>query len=179
MPDRSLTTRVGEPPAALAAALRELTGTLEREAEAAGELRDSLVEQRAAVASGEARALDGSVDAISRLLLRLQELRRSRGEQLAALAGDAGLGIEQLAGELEVDLPPRLDEARRALRRAAGEVVREATVNRAVLRRTVESGEAFLQALFSAVAGPAPVYAPVPHPDEGQARGGLLVNRQV
>jgi hypothetical protein len=116
---------------------------------------------------------------VSRLLLRLQELRRRRSEQLAALAGDADPGLSTLTRALEMPLPPRLDEARRALRRAAADVVREATVNRAVLRRAVESGDAFLQALFSAATGPAPVYRPSSHPDERQAREGLLVNRKA
>jgi hypothetical protein len=179
MPDGPLNARCDAPPHVLAAALRELTGTLEREAEAAGELRETLIEQRAAVGSGDARALDASVEAMSRLLLRLQELRRSRGVQIAALAGDPELGIEALVPALELALPPRLDEARRALRRAAADLVREATVNRAVLRRAVESGAGFLQALFSAAAGPAPVYRAAPRSDPRPAREGLLLNRKA
>ena len=66
---------------------------------------------------------------------------------------------------------------RRELRSAAREVSHEVAVNHEVLRRSVEAGEAFLQALFSSVRGADPCYRPEATPPEPAT--GVIMNRRA
>lgn len=164
-------------PAAPAERLAELTRALDRERALVIELQETLVHQRAGVASSEAEAVNASVDAIGRLLLALGEARTTRTRIVAALTGDAALPIDRLEAALGAPLPPALETARAALRTAAEGVAHEVAINRAVLRRAVEAGESFLQALFSTAVDSPGVYGTTEHREEPAA--GILLNRRA
>ena len=155
--------------------LLDLAGALEREAQLAVALRDALVRQREAVAASRADDVNESVEAIGRILLTMEEARRARAATMTSLCGDAPPPIDRLGEALGVTPPAELVAAGRALERAAREVVREVGINREVLRRAVEAGESFLQALFSTVdascyRAPAAEETPLP---------GLLLDRRA
>ena len=145
--------------------LNELAHVLNAETEVVEELKNALWRQRAGVAASDTEAVNASVDAIGRILLTLDAARHRRLRMVEAIAGDASLPLHRL-------------EARARLRRAAEAVTQEVTVNRSVLRHAVDAGEAFLQALFSSVIDPAPVYGPPERPEECPP-SGLLLNRRA
>jgi len=161
-------------PAGDAAKLDALREVLLREAQLATELRDELLRQRAAVAAADTAAVDRGSDALSRVLLGLDEARRRRGELLEALTGDANVPLDRLEAQFGGALPPALESARRTLRRAATDAAREATINRGVLRRAVDAGEAFLQDLFSGGAPQAPTYGATPTAPTPPPAGRIL-----
>ena len=163
-------------PADPAARLEALRLVLLRESELAVQLRDELLRQRAGVAEGNAPAVDQSSDATSRLLLSMAEAKQRRGEIVAAMTGDADVPLDSLAAQLGQPVPAAVESARLTLRQAALDVSREAAINRVVLRRAVEAGEAFLQDLFSGGEPQSPTYgatAPTPPPSPA----GRLLDR--
>ena len=162
-------------PSTEAARFSELTASLDRETEIVEALRAALIRQREAVAGTHADRVNQSVDAIGRILLTLEEARRRRGAMLAALTGDAHIRLERLES-IAGPSPKTLVAARARLRGAAESVAREIAINRGVLRHAVESGEAFLQALFSTTADPAPVYGAQ---DKEEPPSGLLLDRRA
>ena len=103
--------------------------------------------------------------------------RRRRGGVLAALVGDETFPLDGVARALELPPPPALEAARRRLRAAGRAVVREATINRAVLRRAIAQGDSYLQALFAAAGTPA--YGPAERAPGRAAGAGVLVNRRA
>ncbi len=156
-------------------ALTDLAGALVREAETVRVLREALVRQRAGVAADSTAAVHGSCDDIGRILVALESAKRYRGALLAALLPGEAATLEALTASLGGTLPPDLAAARTTLRREAEETAREAAVNRTVLKRTVEAGEAFLQALFTGVSEPEAVYrAGERREDDGS---GFLLDR--
>ena len=164
----------GDPTARLDA----LRGILLRESELAMQLREELLRQRGAVADGDAAAVDRGSDATSRLLLMMEEARQRRGDIVASLTGDANVPLDHLETHLGQPLPAAVESARLTLRQAAMDVSQEAAINRVVLRRAVEAGEAFLQDLFSGGATPTPTYgaaAPTPPP----SHPGRLLDRKA
>jgi hypothetical protein len=170
----------GAPRGDAAAVTRELlllATALDEEAVLAESLREALTQMRSAVAGGDPLPLDREAEALGRILHTLQEARRRRGSILAALAGDEAFPLEGLARDLEVATPPALEAARQRLRRAGEAVVREATINRAVLRRALEQGDHFLQALFSAATAPA--YGPAERAAGCTAGAAVLFNRRA
>lgn len=161
-------------PAALAA---ELATAFEREAQAVGELRDALARQRQGVATDSVAAVNASCDDIGRILVALDAARRARLALLGPLAPAGEPHRDALERLFGGSLPDVLADAHAALRTAAEGAAREASINRAVLRRTIESGEAFLQALFSNVAEPQPTYRGGERPGEGGP--GFLLDRKA
>jgi hypothetical protein len=157
--------------------LTELARVLAREAEVVHALREALVRQRAGVAADSTPDVHGSCDDIARILVALDNARRHRSSLLANLAGGTPTTLEALARELGGTLPPELAEAAAVLRREAEGAAREAAVNRTVLKRTVEAGEAFLQALFTDAGEPEAVYRPGERRDDDGA--GFLLDRKV
>ena len=156
---------------------RNLARVLEREAAAVAELREALLRQRAGVARDATDAVNASSDDVGRVLVSLEAVRRTRAGLLAPYAAPDEpplAALERLFGD---EWPEPLAAARRALREAAEAAQREAAINRAVLRRTIESGEAFLQALFSNVAEPEPTYRTGERPDDGGP--GFLLDRKA
>jgi hypothetical protein len=120
-----------------------------------------------------------SVDAVGRILLTLTQARDRRTELVTALTGDPSLPLDRLHGVLGVTASGDFERARGALRQAAEGAAREAAINRGVLRRALEAGEAFLQELFSSTAGPAPVYGPREARAESGSGPAVLVNRRI
>ncbi len=158
-------------------ALAELTRALTREASVVGELREALLRQRAGVAADAVAEVHVSCDDIARVLVSLDSARRHRGAVLGALVEETPPTIEALARSLGGSLPAELDEAVQRLRHEAEATAREAAVNRTVLQRTVEAGEAFLQALFTSATPPDPVYRPGERREDEAA--GFLLDRKV
>ena len=158
---------------------RELAAALHKEVEVVRTLRDALIEQRTALAADDAETVNTSSDAIGRILLMLEEVRSSRATVLASISGDEPLRLDQLEKALGISLPLPLEQAREELRRAGKDVAQEVTINRAVLRRTVETGEAFLQALFSSTLDPSPVYRPPERGKDNEGGGGVFFDRVV
>ena len=156
---------------------RDLAADLGREADLLGDLSGALMAQRVAVATGDAAAVNSNVEGIGRILLAIEEARDRRAAYLQSLPG-AGNGdlncLEVIAGE---PLPENLRSARAELRRRAIDVTHEARINQKVLAHALETGEALLMALFSAVGEPEVAYG-TPSSAAGKARGaGVLLNR--
>jgi len=157
----------------------DLIAALERETGIIHELREALVQQRAGVASSDTGAVDASVDSIGRILHALGEARRTRTRLVANLSGDDSTSLLALEARLGGALPEPLALARHELKNAAFAVAHEVTVNRVVLRRAVEAGEAFLQALFSSANPVSPVYHSGDRLDESGPTSGVLLNRKA
>jgi hypothetical protein len=134
-------------------ALAALGRALDHETEAVRELREALVRQREGVAGDSTDAVLGSCDDIGRLLVTLESSRRHRARLLSAMVPGAEPTLDDLDRSRPGGLPPALAASRDALRAEAEATAREAAVNRVVLQRTVEAGEAFLQALFAGATG--------------------------
>jgi hypothetical protein len=156
-------------------ALAGLTRALVREAEAVRELHEALVRQREGVAADAIEVVQGSCDDIARLLVTLDGAKRSRMGILQRLVPDEPGSLEAVAAMCGGSLPPALAEASATLRRVAADAAREAGVNRVVLQRTVEAGEAFLQALFAGAGDPDPVYRAGERRDDDGS--GFLLDR--
>lgn len=163
--------------APMAHPLDDLVSTLQGEASRIRDLRDALAKQREHVATRDAAALQRGADDIARLLVAVDEVRRQRTATVAALAQDPGTPLSGLAARLGRRETPAFEHARLELERAAAEAQREATLNHQVLRRAVESGEAFLQALFSSVGDAGTTYGPEGRADASPS--GVLLNRRA
>jgi hypothetical protein len=157
--------------------LADLAAAMEREAAVVRDLGAALATQRQAVSTSAPDALNASVDAIGRILLTLDEARRGRDAALAAVCGEAPPPLGRLEDGIAGALPDELVRARADLEAAATQVAREVVINRTVLRRAVEAGEAFLQSLFSSAAAPAASYAPGERAEEPPP--GLLLDRRA
>jgi hypothetical protein len=155
--------------------LSDLAAALIQEHRLIEELREALVRQRAGVATGDSELIDGSEYAIARTLLTREEARRRRGSLTAALMGRPGLALSDL--ELFVGaLPAPLLAAREAVRRAVEATAHDLAINRRVLRRALEAGDAFRQQLFSSVSDT--MGAPIPSlPPAGSRLSGPFLDR--
>jgi hypothetical protein len=141
------------------------------------ELRGALERQRAGIAADDTPAIDAATHAVSRAVLTLDEARRRREQLVQVVSGgeSSGLeGIERFLGEV-----PGLTAARRAVRRAAEETVRELSLNQAILRRAMRTGDAYLQALFSSVSGPASHYLPQDGMPDTPTPSGVVLDAQA
>jgi len=153
-----------------------LTQVLAREAKAASELREALIRQRAGVAADSSGAVHASCDDIARVLVALDASRRHRATLLAALVPGPAPTLVALTERLGGTLPPALADAAQALRAAAKSAAQEAGINRTVLQRTVEAGEAFLQALFSGTGDADAFYHAGDRREDG---AGFLLDRRA
>ena len=158
--------------------LASLSRALRDEASVLEELEKAMVSQRAAVAANEGAALDSSSQAIGRIERTLEAAKKRRASVVHYLTGHENLALSELEYFLGEPLPLDLDTARAQLRLAAQSVAREAVVNRVVLRKARDANDAFLQELFSAVAGEGAVYGRGKRENEGEAPGRLL-NRKA
>jgi hypothetical protein len=157
-----------------------LVTALRREVALTEEVRDALLRQRAAVAVNDTEAVVASIRSIEAALLALGEARRLRASVLAALTGDPTLPLAHLETLRREPLPLAVEEARRALRRAAEAARRDGAINQAVLARAQETGEAFLLAFFSSAAGETPTtYAAADRSAPAEAPRGVLLNRRA
>ena len=154
--------------------VREIVAVLDHETRLASELHQALLSQRAAVASADGPRVNDSVDAVGRALHMLDAARRQRTALLERLDGRT---LADFATTAEPNDRAELEAARARLRGVAEDVTRAAGINRQVLRRSMEAGEAFLQELFASVGGPAACYRPDENPDAGRQSAGVLLNR--
>lgn len=158
--------------------IERLVNSLEREVELLRELSTILEQQRQGVARNDSPAIESSIQALGRTILTLEESRRQRRSVLALLGDTEEVGLNELEAHLGHAIPPELSKARTAVQQAAAVASRDLAINRAVLDRAVQAGDAFLQRLFSTASHATPSYRPDAKVDEG-ARGGLLVNKTV
>jgi hypothetical protein len=157
--------------------LAELTRALEHETGLVRQLSEALVSQRAGVAGGAPEAIHAGVEDIGRILFTIEEARRRRSELVDALTGNPDQPLERIEATFGAAVPAAFTHRRRALRAAAELAMREATINRSVLRHALEAGEAYLQALFSS---PDAVesYGPSERRDDTAATG-MILNRRA
>jgi hypothetical protein len=165
------------PEAVVHPSLESLVPTLQGETARVLELRDALLRQRDHVARQDTAAIQSGADEIASVLMALDTAQRERTRTVALLASDPGTPLAGLAARLGVTPPPAFERARLELERAAAQARREAAINHEVLRRAVESGEAFLQALFSSVGDGPATYGPDGAADA--AASGVFVNRRA
>ena len=156
--------------------LAVLARALGREATAVRELRESLVRQREGVASDSIETVHRSCDDIGRLLVTLDAAKPSSLRDppgFRARRRDVARRPLRIAGRLPAAALWRkpVTCCARRLRQPPG----EAAVNRVVLQRTVEAGEAFLQALFAGAGERDPVYRAGERRDDDGS--GFLIDR--
>ena len=156
--------------------LGELTAALLHELRLIEELRTALLRQRAGVAADDRDAIEGSVQAVGRTLLTLEEARRRRTALTGFLTGNMSTELSELEQHVGCRLPAALQDARDAVRRAATAASQDARINQNVLRRALEAGDAFLQQLFSSAIEPTPVYVAGAQPAESRQRS-VIFNR--
>ena len=165
--------REGGAAVATSARLSDLAGALVQEQRLIEELRQALLRQRAGVATGDPELIDGSVYAIARTLLTLEEARRRRASLTAAVIGRPGVALSDLESFVGV-LPAQLLAAREAVRRAAEATAHDLAINQRVLRRALEAGDAFLQQLFSSASDTMAVPVPGPRSADSRPSGPFL-----
>jgi len=158
--------------------LASLSRALRDEAKVLEELQKAMVLQRDAVAANQDDKLNSSSQAIGRVERTLDAAKKRRASVVHYLTGREDLALSDLEYFLGEPLPLDLDTARAQLRLAAQAVAREAVVNRVVLRKARDANDAFLQELFSAVAGEGAVYGRGKGENEGEVPGRLL-NRKA
>ena len=156
--------------------LDALARALADEGRATEELIAALRRQRAGVAASDYRQVDESVRAISRILLTLEEARRHRAALAARITDAEPVPLARLEERLGTPLPEPLAAVRDAVRRSAELAANEIAINQRVLRRALESGDAFLQRLFSTLAPAGGVYASPARPADSDG-ASVLLNR--
>jgi hypothetical protein len=136
---------------ATSAWLTDLAGALVQEQRLIEELRQTLLRQRASMATGDPELIDGTDYAIARTRLTLEEARRHRASLATAVVGRPGVALSDLESFVGV-LPAPLLAAREAVHRAAEVTAQDLAVNQRMAREALEAGDAFLQQLFSCAA---------------------------
>ncbi len=159
------------------AALDHLADGIERELELVTALREQLAAQRAAIAACDTAAVQHSCDLVAHTLQSMESARRARATALEVLGVEPDTLLSDLPNHLGGGLPARLEIARQALRSMAEQTAEDATIHHTILRRTVESGEAYLQALFSSATDPVPVYRTGDRVADAQS--GFLLDRKA
>jgi hypothetical protein len=84
--------------------------------------------------------------------------------------------LARLEEHLGAPLPESLASVREAVRRSAELAANDIAINQRVLRRAIESGDAFLQRLFSTLVPTGGVYGSPTRPAEPEG-GSVLLNR--
>lgn len=156
----------------------DLADALEHEATIIEDLRQALLRQRAGVATDDADAVEHSIHAVGRTLLTLDEARRRRSTLTAVISGE-NTSIDRLESLFGGILSPELETARTRVKRAALQTSQDLAINQHILRRALETGDQFLQRLFSMASDPAPGYQRADSGADSAPRSGLLLNRTV
>jgi hypothetical protein len=159
--------------------LDELAQTLDRETGIVRDLIAALADQRQGVATSDLALINGSIERMGRTLLTLREARDRRAALVSRLVPEGDVPLEGLTARLGHPPSEELERARERLRRAAEDAVRETNINRAVLRRVVAAGEAFLQELFSSGSEPLPVYTAQESRPDAAATPPTVINRRA
>lgn len=159
--------------------LDDLAVALSREARLLDDLRDALTWQRAGVARNNADDIEDSINRMDHVLSTLVEIRARRAALMALVTGSEQTPLRQLAEVLPAPLPRALEEARNNVRQSATAVTREVAINQRVIRHALDSGELFIQQLFSTVGGPASTYLPNNGSPSAASSDAVLLNRRA
>lgn len=165
------------PAGSFAANVSALAVAMADEAQLIGELRETLLRQRAGVALSDVAAIEGSIQALGRTLFTLDEARRRRTAITNTLTGQEGMSCQELESSLGTPLPESVAAARRAIHQAALQATEDVAVNQQVLKRALEAGESFLQQLFATASDPLPNYTGADSRQDHPAPTGFLINR--
>lgn len=155
----------------------DLAAALRHEASIIEELRQALLRQRAGVAADDPDAVESSVHAMGRTLLTLDEAKRRRAALTTLIAGGEPAPLDRLETLLGGVIPSEIEEARTLVKRAALQTAQEIAINQHILKRAMETGDLFLQKLFSMAGEPTAGYTRSEHPVEHLPQSGLILNR--
>ena len=139
-------------------AVEVLADVLGTERKLLEELMHVMQQQRAAVAADDLQALDDSVFATYRVLATLGEARRRRKSVNRLLGSAEDMNVNDLEEILGDRATPEVIAARNALQDTAVSLSREVDINKQVLRGAMDSGNDYIQKLFSAGAAPSATY---------------------
>jgi hypothetical protein len=157
--------------------IQALSRALEVETALLDELVETLLEQRGAVASGDLDRVFGGSDRVTETLLKLDRARTGRRDLMVRVAGEPALPLADLEAKLGRPLPEAAVRARKHLRDAARRAERELAINRAVLRRAQNAGQAHFEALLTWLERETPLYGPSAGKPRGSERRALVVNK--
>ena len=143
------------------------------EADLLRDLKTALIAQRAALAADDTAGLEEVVNHIGRTLLTIREARRQRALLIELVVGGPNASLADAAAKIGGDAAQQFRGRCRDLHDLAVSVSRELTINQAVIRRAIESGEQYLQQLLTVP--PVDGYSERP----GEARSGLLLNQSA
>lgn len=156
----------------------ELVRTLETELRLLGRLQEVLVAQRNAVVMDDLQGVGDSVHRVERILLTQREARTRRGMILEKMVGSADLGVGEIVPVLGDEASPELVRACDELRASARSVSRDLKVNSEVLRRSKETGDRMVRAMYGqrkpTSYGPSTGLV-----RESSGTGALLVNQRI
>lgn len=157
----------------------DLADALLYEAGVIEELRQALLRQRAGVAADDTDLVESAIHAMGRTLLTLDEAKRRRAALTALIAGGEAAPLERLETLFGGHLPREVEEARALVKRVALQAAQDVAINQHILKRALESGDVFLQRLFSMAGDPAPGYHRGEHAVEPAPQSGLILNRMA
>lgn len=126
-----------------------LSQALSAETELIGSLRTALWHQRAGVAESDPAKVETATMAIARIAVAMGQVRKERFSLIDAITGSGVSGLDAAIEALPVEFRPALEHVRDRLRDEIVAATQDATITQLVLRRALQSGEAFLQQLFS------------------------------
>ena len=136
------------------------------------DLRAALVVQRSALAADDTARLEDVVNQIGRTLITIREARRHRGVLAELIVGAPNAGLSAVAESVSPSRAASFRAACRRLHELAVLVNRELSINQAVIRRAIESGEHYLQHLLTV-----PTEGYRGRPDD--APSGLILNESA
>ena len=126
-----------------------LSQALAAETELIGSLRTALWNQRTGVAESDPAKVETATMAIARISVAMGEVRRERFSLIDAITGSSVGGLDAAIEASPIEFRPVLEGVRDRLRDEIVAATQDATITQLVLRRALQSGEAFLQQLFS------------------------------
>ena len=127
----------------------DLTCALERECRMLDELHRAVLQQREAVALGDAPGVESSNRLAGRALLTLQENRRHRATLLQRMVGDLAQPLADLEAHFDTALQEPFLAARRRMQSSANVVAGEVCRNQEVLLGVLRERDAMLQQLLT------------------------------
>lgn len=154
-------------------AIESLERGIDAELGLLAELSQGLAEQRQAIAADDTAKLDQLGQQLGRTLWTLREARRQRGVLLALVVGQPDAKISDVVETLAPPAAAAIRLRTGRLRQAAQAASRELTINQAVIRRSIESGERLLHHLLTSPTTES--YGQ----RESTGREGLLLNQRA
>ncbi|HLU24502.1 MAG TPA: flagellar export chaperone FlgN [Longimicrobiales bacterium] len=124
-----------------------LADALRTEARLLGELSQVLRDQREGIAAEDMESVNDSIHAVHRLLLTLGEARLRRRTLVQVLTGREDVPLSELVEALGDAATDAVTAARDEVRAVAAELVRDLSLNRRILDRAIQAGEAHVRVL--------------------------------